>query len=500
MKPWEEYQPKPWEEYQQSKTKPPVDTYKQTAKSDSVLDNTLAGIGGGMMSMYHGAKQFLGADNQAEINEHRKAMGGLRSTAGGFAGDIVGQASLAAPAMAIPGANTYVGASLLGAGLGTVQPTLEGESRAFNAGMGLVGGAAGKYAGDKVAKMLTGNVSAKLNPAEKSARDVGKKLGFKQTPGYSSGSKGLKKLEASMESNPFFSRPIDKIKDHNQATVNRIAAKSLGEKSDTLDSVTLRTIKNKIGDTYKKVATDTKRSLDADDITNRIADIETLYDDLLPEGGLLNHSGSTRKLFNIAAKGEATGRELQQLSSKLNKAASKQMTSPAGDRDMGLALYDVKDVVDDYLQEGLSKELAKEFATARRQYRTLIQLTKRNNVINPSSGDVHPIALANYLQQTDKNGFLFGKNQSDLYNAARFAQAFKPIVGDSGTSTRALLNTDIPTLLMSPFTNMAAGAYTSRPIAAGANSLLQLERASLPYLGQMGLLGGSMVGSQSQAR
>ena len=503
MNPWEEYsESPPWEEYQ-NPVKSKQDPYKQVAKSDSVLDNTLAGIGGGMMSLYHGVKQAFGADNQDEVNQHRQAMEGLRTTAGGFAGDMLGQAAIAGPAMAIPGVNSYAGAAMLGGVMGGAQPTLEHESRALNVGVGALGGMGGKWAGDKVGKMLIGNPEGKLNQAQKIAQQKGKELGFKQTPGYATGSKGLQKLEAQMESNPFFSRPIEKIQEHNQTRMNQIAAKSLGETSDTLDSSVLGTVRTKVRDVYHKVATDTQRMLDPDKALDDLSLIADQYENMLP-GDLLDQP-LVAEYFKTAARGSASGRQLQHLSSRIGKKAEGQMTGAAGNRELGKALFDFKEIVDDNLGDTLTPQLKREFTDARKKYRTLMQLTKRNNVVNPSDGNVHPIALSNYLQQKDKTGFLYGGNQSDLYNAARFGQAFKPIVGNSGTATRSGSGKDILTNLLAPLSNFAAQSYTTPPVGGLANAysrygLMNLPEEALEHMNRLGLMTGATAGSQAQSR
>jgi hypothetical protein len=63
-----------------------------------------------------------------------------------------------------------------------------------------------------------------------------------------------------------------------------------------------------------------------------------------------------------------------------------------------------------------------------------------------------------------------GTNNTPMYEAARFAQAFRPIVGDSGTATRMMEITPLNMLLSMP-TNIAASAYTSTPAIAAARRL-----------------------------
>ncbi len=65
---------------------------------------------------------------------------------------------------------------------------------------------------------------------------------------------------------------------------------------------------------------------------------------------------------------------------------------------------------------------------------------------------------------------MFGENQTPMYEAARFAQAFRPIVGDSGTATRTMEMTPLNVLLSAP-TNIAASAYTSAPSTALASRM-----------------------------
>ena len=164
--------------------------------------------------------------------------------------------------------------------------------------------------------------------------------------------------------------------------------------------------------------------------------------------------------------GKVTAKQLGQLSSKLGKGAYKQMTTESGDRDLGQALYQVKDHVDDLLENSLTGAEREEYAAARGQYRNLMNLARRG-VVNPSTGHVSGGALANRLQAVDRPGFLYGKNTSPLYRAARFAQAFKPIVGDSGTATRSANPFDPLELAMGLPANLASRFYLS-PVGQAA--------------------------------
>lgn len=284
------------------------------------------------------------------------------------------------------------------------------------------------------ANFISANPKTGLTGAQQRALEDGKSVGMKTTPGQASGSKSLQQVEARLESHPSTSSPAFAIKDSNQVALNRAWAKAIGENSDAVDSTVMARAADRLGDAFDSVRDVRPRPIDPQQFTQRIGSIESDFEGLLPSG--VSEHPLVNKLIDLAGKGEASGRELGSLSSKLGRAAAKQMTSGNGDRDLGMALYQVKDYVDDLVSSGLSPEEQAAYSTARQQYRSLMQLTSRVGNVNSTTGNVSGPNMANYLQQTDKRGFLQGQNASDAYKATRFAQAFKPIVGDSGTATR----------------------------------------------------------------
>lgn len=478
---------------------PQVDPYTAQAQKQTIGQNLLAGIGGGMTGLYLGAKQRLGMAKPEEIEQHRQAMQGLRSTTAGTIGDIGGQIAAAVPAAFIPGANTYTGAALIGGGLGALQPTMENESVVENAALGAAGGAAGKYVGDKALKFLRGRNAgmenqlamqsgeelAGLNQPTQELLKKGQSMGFKSTPGQASGSKTLQKFEAALESNPFTSGVFDDIKTHNAGVLNRVTAKSIGENSDYVNATVLEQAKDRIGAVYKMVADKNVRSIPVDDFASAMRNIDSSLEGLLPANVSFIDNPLVKNFIDVAQKGQATGEQLQQIASKLGKAAAKNMTTQGGDRDLGMALFKVKDMADDYLRSGLKGETAKAFDAARGQYRNLMMLTSRTGVVNTATGDVSKTALPNVLASKDKAGYVFNKNQSDLYNAARYGDAFRPIVGDSGTATRSMSNLSLENLAKLPF-GLVARLYASQPMTQMAGATGQfLNQGAAPGLGQM---------------
>lgn len=125
-----------------------------TAPSGSVADEMStferlrAGTGMGMAKIGRAIGQPFGLVSQSDIDEANRLDSSLANTTAGKVGSFIGQTAAVAPAMLIPGANTYLGATAVGAGVGGL--TTEGgiADRMKGAAFGALGGAGGKALGD----------------------------------------------------------------------------------------------------------------------------------------------------------------------------------------------------------------------------------------------------------------------------------------------------------------------------------------------------------------
>lgn len=457
-------------------------------------------------------------------------------------------ATTAVKALGLTTAPVRAGA-VSGAVGGGLQPVLEpqdsfAEQKATQIGLGGALGAGGGYLGDKITNLLFGRGAAPavggtgapssaqatvsatptaqvtgggvnlgavapesgaaLTAAQKAILERGKAMGFKTTPAQETGSRSLLQMEARMESSPFTSAPFNTIKTENQKVLNRATAQAIGVNSDELSNPVLAQAQRQISDVYKKVATPDIRKVDGMTFMNNIDLIDNAFEGLTTQP--LKTNILVKQLQDLALKGEASGVQLQNLSSKIGKRAKNEMTTAMGDRELGSALFQLKEMVDDALSAGLSKAEQEAFATARNNYRNLMTIRTASGVVNPSSGNVSGLNLASALTRKDPQGFVFGSNQTPMYEAARFAQAFRPIVGDSGTATRSMEYSPLNMLLSMP-TNLAARAYTSAPASSvltrtvGGTGLMPnaLEQAqveslkrALPITGGLGL--GGLLG------
>lgn len=122
-------------------------------------NNFLAGAGKAFTDIGRGASQLVGVGDQAAIDESRALDTPLMETGAGKLGNVAGNVAALAPTLLVPGANTYTGAALIGAGSGLLQPTTrqEGiEGRLSNAAMGAMAGAGGQFAGNAIASGIRG--------------------------------------------------------------------------------------------------------------------------------------------------------------------------------------------------------------------------------------------------------------------------------------------------------------------------------------------------------
>mgnify|MGYP001604799443 CR=1 FL=1 len=384
------------------------------------------------------------------------------------------------------------------------------SNAASNAGVNIGAGQAGAQAGvsgslNASARgggynfgTVADDAASSLTPGQRAAS-----VNFPQgrlTPGQATGNKLLQRLEAKLESQPMTAGPFDKIKDANAREINKAAARAIGETADNLDSKVLDRAVTRMGQVFEDVRDTNLRKIEPSDYVPRLAAIQDEFEAIGPQ--LMNHP-LVERLVKHAQKGEATGKDLGSLTSKLTREVNRQMTSAQGDRELGIALSRVKDYVDDLVAQGLSGDKLKSYEATRQQYRNFMLLTSRVGTINPATGNVNGGALANALQQVDRKGYLLGRNTSDMYNSARFAQAYKPIVGDSGTATRMPLPSPTDFLLSLPF-NLATRAYTSSPSVNAALSTQAAARAAAqtagPAAGQVfrpAVTPGGLLGAMS---
>lgn len=425
---------------------------RQKNLSDLVLGNTDVSRVGAM---------------RKKVEESRRLDAPLMETTAGKVGNVGGNVAMLAPTALIPGANTVTGAGTIGAIAGLAQPSASTGETVGNVLLGGAGGAGGQYAMNGIAR-IAGQQGNAITQGQRASAQGGQRLGMRLSPGNASGSQSLQRIEAAAEANPITSGGFDAIKRTNQRVLNREAARAIGENADELSTPVLHAANQRIGAVFDSVADATPVRLDPQQVGARLRQIAHDSDGMLMGNADLAQNGLWRRLDGfVNDAGGASREQLRQLSSNLGKAGRTNMTTQNGDRALGEALFQAQEVVEDAIQGTLTQAQQQAYATAREQYRNLITMTAKTNIVNPSNGNVSGRSLATTLMQKDRGGFTMGGNNTGLYDAARFAQAFPQIVGDSGTATRSMNLTDYA---MAVPGNLLSRLYLSQPVAAAAGA------------------------------
>lgn len=169
----------------------------------STFERTAAGAGKAAYDIARGLGQVAGVVDQDNVDEARRLDAPLMDTTAGKVGNIAGSVAVAAPVALAPGANTAVGAALIGGGMGFAQPVATGESRAENttlgAAFGVGGHAVGKTVGAGMSAAKNKIASLTAQKAQNAARDAvvksAQEAGHVLPPSFSGGSLPKRMLE-----------------------------------------------------------------------------------------------------------------------------------------------------------------------------------------------------------------------------------------------------------------------------------------------------------------
>lgn len=386
----------------------------------------------------------------------------------GAAAGVTGRAVGAVPGLAATGAKVAASpladAVLGGAALG-------GLDYKGSATGGALGGLGGNLLGRAVGRAVSPMRNRNVGTARSDLAERGKRLGFQLTPAQVTGSRGGEILEESMKSFAPTAGAFSRRADANQATAARIALNAVGESGEEISDEVLGRAANRIGSMFEDTVKDAQVRLD-DDFLSALAKVEKKYSGSWGEGNKL--ANVVDDALDAASKGPLTGKEYAHITSRLGKAARQKLRGENADPDAAFALFGVKEALDDAMERSLGIEARETFRQAREQYRNLMFL-ESPGVVNSSAGTISLPTLANVLKRKDKPGFLRGKNQSPLYEAARVGQAFKPSFGTSGTTERFSLpaiagGAGTAAVLADPVTALAVGAGIPLSLRGGAEA------------------------------
>ena len=461
-------------------------------------------------------EQVLARTNES-IAEANKIDAPLLDTRAGKVGSFIGTTAAAAPATLIPGANTYVGAGLIGAGTGLAATEGDLNERLQGAKYGALGGVAGKAVGDVVgagARYLRNSreASRAASQAANATRDAtlqaSRDVGYVVTPSQA-GSGGVVNNTLEALGGKIKTQQAASVK--NQAVTDQLARKALGLAEDTpLAPETFKAVRDAAGASYENL-----RSLGT-------IQADKAYSDAINQ--LAQQSRNAGKSFPGLAKNdlEAVAASLDQKSFDAGDAIdairllrdSADSAYAKGDKGIGKAYRSASTALEDMLdraaQQSGNPELVGSFRQARQQIAKSYSI---ESALNQGAGTVNANKLA---QQLAKGKPLSG----DLKTAAQFAQAF-PKAAQSNVTVPAFSPLDVFSGGVGVGTGnpLLVGLTASRPVARSLllnkgyqNTLVKppsytpglLERSGTGLLGSdltnLAIRSGLLVGAINSAK
>lgn len=403
----------------------------------TTTQKTLAGTGKAFSDVYQGLTQLesrlpsvlqspvrraIGLTKRpeqidAEINETKRLDAPLMSTTAGKIGNIAGNIAVAAPTAFIPGVNTTVGAGLVGASQGFIQPVAEGDSRVLNTVLGGVLGAGGQKVGQAIGNKISSAIEArKLAQAQNAGRDSmlagAKEAGYVVPPS----SVNPSVLNSTLEGLSGKIKTAQLASQKNQNVTNSLVRKALGVADDQPITPELLTgIRKQAGEAYAvirgvgRVQADDEFFKSLDDIASRYQNAAKDFPELAETSVLRVTNGLKKTDFDASSA-------IDQIKS-LRDAAD--MAYRGNDKALGAATKRAADALEGVLERHLERIKAPgDLIVAFREARQAIAKTYSvESALNKVTGNIDARKLA---KQLEKGKPLTGS----LKQAAEFAGAF----------------------------------------------------------------------------
>jgi hypothetical protein len=389
----------------------------------------LAGAGKAFVDLGRGVGQLFGGVSRQDVAQSRALDAPLMRSGSAKAGNIVGNVAATIPAVAIPGANTVVGAGAIGAGLGLLQPSTSTRETITNVGVGGAFGAGSQYLGGKVSQWASRKLgertaraaaNAELNTVRDTTLKEAQSAGYVVPPSTTNPTVTNRLIEG--VSGKAATQQAAALK--NQQVTNRLIRQDLGlGEAVPLTKGILNALRSKAGAVYKaisgvgEIATDGQYVDDLAAIAQSMDDVSRDFPDLN-----LNNNEEISKLIDGMLQDKFSAKSAIELTKQLRKSASGNLggmnAADPAKRALGYAQRDAAAAVEDQLIRHLEATGKGELGKALDESRKLIAKTYSvESALNEGTGN---IVATNLSAQLKKGKPLSG----NLELVARFGQAF----------------------------------------------------------------------------
>lgn len=490
------------------------DAFAETAQESTASENLLSGIGGSLKGMYLGGKQMLGLADQAEVDDHKRAMSGLGTTTSGTVGQFIGAAAPVAATAFIPGVNTVAGGAALGGVTGALEPVGAGESRLKNVALGAGLGGVGQGVANAIGRMNR-PVQASLDPVAGDLAQKARKLGIELNAAQETGSKPLRWIDSALDNLPLTAEKQAAEKLKQRESWQRAVLDKTGENANNATTDVMGRAKDRIGQSFQDVSGRNTVTLDgiaqmelskvkaqnakAGPLSSGKVNEVTQWLDDLTKPTASQILGPNGKPLPVPPQ-PLTGKQYQEVRSILTRKASDAFSS--GDSQLGQSLKSIRNTLDDAAERSISPDDAQAWKTARDQWKTLKAIEKATDPVN---GTISPKKLINELTRKNPDGMIYGKGDQSMGDLAKVGKQFiAENLPDSGTAQRSWYMNMLqnPTAGLGGLLGFAGGgpAGALAGVGLGAATPLAAHRALWSQGGKDFFKNGAMKLSSDQER
>lgn len=454
--------------------------YSQTGGFGS---NLAAGAGKGLVDLGRGIQQVSGLGDQealqAEINESRQLDAPLMRTGGGLTGNIGSTIAATLPTLAIPGVNTLTGATLLGAGLGGLQPVAEGESRAENVAWGAGGGLLGQSAGNAIGRAVR-PVRSVVDQADQGLLSIAAQEGIPTSAANKTGSKWLNTLDSVLDNFPIVGDKNIAAKAGQREAWTKAVLKRTGlDDAVSASPEALSSAKSALSQSYDDILTRNSRvSLEHPEVVDALIEAEKRINEFTPGAA----KSALKKALSLFDKGEISGEEFKSVFATVRDQADDAFKGKGGgSTSLGRVLEKIRDSMKIAWEKSADPADVAALAQTDRRFAVLKAVEK-----STVDGKLSPKKFFNEMERRVPEIMKYGKGDQDVANLARIGKRFvADNIPDSGTAQRQMLQNAMSGLGGAGLLGMVTGAI---PPAAALNVGLGL---ATPLAAQRAMWGPS---------
>lgn len=393
-----------------------------------------AGAGKSVVDTGRGIGQLFGAVDEKDVAEARALDEALMNSGAGLVGNIVGQGlQMAVPlggggkvASVLGRAAPYANAAARGAAFAGLQGTVGEESRAGNAAIGGLLGAAGQGAADGVGRLARGvDMDAATRGLLAQADDIGMRLNVGQV----TENPWVRNVVSQMDRLPFSGGRA--IRDANQTAFNRAVAQTIGASDDKITADVFRAAKGRIRGEFERLSSQNQLNL-TPELSARLAAIRD-------EANRLATGDTPRAVGNwiddllSKADGQAIpGRAYQSFDTNVGRTIK-------NGGELSNYLGDVRSAVRAAMDESIAPADQAAWRLARQQWGNL--KTIEPLVAKAPTGDIPAAQLMGRVTADNAGKVRMASGDGGrLGELARVGSRFLKDAPDSGTADRLLVN------------------------------------------------------------